>query len=148
MTTYVTNPDTTYLNKAKFRPHDRQRLRVAACEFNSANAVIAASSVMNMITIPANSIVLGATVDVKKAQADTDIKLGMTANDDYWSASIYTATNGTTIEATTVGTGGGQLYHTNAATNVTITAITNEVNTAIVVVRAVYMELDAQTAAN
>jgi hypothetical protein len=148
MTDYIAKTGSTTYNKSKFRPHDRQRVRVAQCTHNAATTAIPASNVVNVITIPANSIVLGATVDVVTGQANTDIKLGMTASDDYWSASIDTATAGTTIEPATVGTGGGQLFHTNAATNVTITAITNAVNSAVVIVRAVYVELDAQVAVN
>lgn len=148
MTDYITKTGTTTYNKSKFKPHDRQRLRVAQCTHNSAATAIPASNVVNVITIPANSIVLGATVDVSTNQANTDVKLGMTASDDYWSAVIALDANGTTIEPTTVGTGGGQLYHTNAATNVTVTAITNAINAAIITVRVPYIELDAQVAAN
>lgn len=148
MTDYITKTGSTTFNKSKFKPHDRQRLRVAACQHNAAATAVPASNVVNVITIPANSIVLGATVDVVTGQANTDVKLGMTASDDYWSAAIDTATAGTTIEPTTVGTGGGQLFHTNAATNVTITAITNAINSAVLVVRCVYVELDAQVAVN
>ena len=148
MTTYIDKTGTTSYNKAKFKPHDRQRVRVAACQHNAAATAIPASNVVNMITIPANSIILGATIDVSTVQANTDVKIGVTADDDYFSAVTALDATGTTITPTTVGTGGGQPFHTNAATNVTITAITNAINAAIVTIRVPYIELDAQVSVN
>ena len=64
-----------------------------------------------------------------------------TADDDYFSAVTALDANGTTITPTTVGTGGGQPFYTNAATNVTITAITNAINSAIITLRIPYIEV-------
>lgn len=147
MVDYIDKTGTTQLNKAKFKPHDRQKLRVASCVHNATTTAIPASNVVNVITIPADSIILGATVDVSDLQADTDIKLGMTADDDFFAAVIALDALGTTITPTTVGTGGIPFY-TNAATNVTITAVTNAINAATVTVRCVYVEMDAQVAVN
>lgn len=148
MTDYIARTGSITLNKAKFKPHDRQRLRVAAASHNASTTAIPASNVVNMINIPANSIILGATVDVSDNQADTDIKLGVTADDNVFSDATALDANGTTIIPTTIGTAQGQPYHTNAATNVIATAVSNAINSAVFTVRVVYVELDAQVAVN
>ena len=141
MTDYITRTGTPTFNKGKLKPHDRRDLRVAVVSHNATATAIPASNVVNMFTIPAQSIVLGATVDVSDNQANTDIKVGVTADDDYFSAVTALDANGTTITPTTVGTGGGQPFYTNAATNVTITAITNAINSAIITLRIPYIEV-------
>jgi hypothetical protein len=64
MTTYITKTGTTTYNKAKFKMNDRQKLRIAACQHNATTTAIPADNVVNIITIPADSIVLGVCVDV------------------------------------------------------------------------------------
>ena len=148
MTTYITRTGNQTFNKAKMKPHDRNRLRIAKASHDAASVAIPAANVVNIVQIPANSIILGVSIDVPDNQADTDIKVGVTADDDYFAAVLALDNTGTTITPTTVGTGGGMPYHTNAATNVIITAITNAINAAEIVARVPYIELDAQVAVN
>jgi len=148
MTDYITKTGTDLYNKAKFKPSDRQKLRVVECEHNATATAIPASNVVNMVTIPANCILLGATVDVSDNQANTDLIVGVTADADYFAVQLPLDANATTVTPTTIGTGGGLPYHTNAATQVIVTANANAINAAVFKVRAVYVELDAQTAVN
>ena len=145
---FITRTGTVKYNKAKFNPMDRQRLRIAKCSHNATATAIPAANVVNMIPIPADSIILGVALDVEDNQADTDLKIGLTADDDLFSAATALDANATTVAPTTIGTIQGMPYYTNAATNVIVTAVTNEINAATFTVRAVYVEVDAQASAN
>jgi len=144
MTNYITKTGTTTYNKAKFKMNDRQRLRVVACQHNATATAIPASNVVNMIFIPADSIILSVAVDVSDNQTNTDIKVGVTADDDVFSAATALDANGTTILPSSTGTAHGTMYYTNANTNIVATAVTNAINAAVFTIRAVYIEMDAQ----
>lgn len=148
MTDYIARTGTPLFNKAKFSPLDRQRVRVAKCAHNATATAIPAANVVNMIPVPADSIIMGVCVDVSDNQTNTDLKVGVTADDDVFSAATALDANGTTIVPTTIGKAQGQPYYTNAATNITVTAVTNAINSAIFTVRAVYIEVDAQASKN
>jgi len=148
MADYITRTGTPLYNKAKFSPLDRQRVRVVKCSHNASTTAIPAANVVNMIPIPADSIVLGVCLDVSDNQTNTDVKIGVTADDDVFSAGTALDANGTTIVPSTIGTAQGMPFYTNAATNVTVTGVTNAINAAVFTVRAVYIEIDAQASKN
>ena len=148
MTTFVTRTGTPLYNKARFSPLDRQRVRVVKCSHNATATAIPAANVVNMIPVPADSIIMGVCLDVSDNQTNTDLKIGVTADDDVFSAATALDANGTTIPPTTIGTAQGMPYYTNAATNIIVTPITNAVNAAVFTVRAVYIEVDAQASKN
>jgi hypothetical protein len=144
---YITRTGNVTYNKAKFKPHDRQRVRVAKVTHNATATAITASNVVNMIPIPAESVILGVSVLVSDNQTNTDIKIGVTADDDTFSAATALDANGLPLPSTT-GTLHGNPYYTNAATNIVITAVTNDINSAVITLVATYIELDAMAAHN
>lgn len=146
MVDYITRTGTPSYNKSKFKPHDRQKVRVVKVTHNAAATAIPASNVVNMVTVPADSLIIGADIFVNTLQANTSVKLGVTADDDFFQAAVPTTAAGVPV-GRTIGTGSGCLY-TNAATNVTITAITNAINAAVVTAYVSYIEMDAQVATN
>jgi len=144
---YVTlNGSITY-NKAKFKPHDRQRVRVVKSTHNFTANAVPGADVVNMIPVPAESVILGAAVLVSDAQADTDILLGVTGDPDIFSGGTDTASTGL-ILPTITGTAHGNPYYTNAALNVVLTAVTNAINSAVIDVVVTYIEMDAMKAKN
>ena len=146
MANVARNGSLTY-NKAKFKPHDRQRVRVATATHNASANSMNADDTINMVPIPAESVILGVGVLVSDNQANTDIKIGTSSDDDLFSAATALDANGL-IPPTTTGTAHGQPFYTNAATNVMATAVTNAINAATFTLVCTYIEMDAMKAVN
>jgi hypothetical protein len=146
MTDYITRTGTPVYNRYRKKQSKDMGVidvpvRIVKVSHNATATAIPASNVINMIPIPANSIILNAWLLIEDAQADTDIKIGVTADDDVFVAAAPLDATGIVLPATT-GTSLTGGYFTNAATNITITAITNAINSAIITVVAAYLAMD------
>jgi hypothetical protein len=141
MTTYVTlNGSQTYTRNYD-QPHDRPAVIVTKSTHNFTANSAAADAVVNFLAIPAESVILGVSVNVDSKQDNTDVKVGITADDDAFATALDTATNGASIRPTTIGKVQGQPLYTNAATNVIVTAVSNEINACTLTVVATYIKL-------
>jgi len=87
MTTYVALNGTPVYNRAKYKPHDKTIVRVAKATHNAAANAVASASVVNMITIPANSVILGVwgqvAVDSAAPNVELDIGLSNAGGQEY-----------------------------------------------------------------
>ena len=143
MVTYAPSATTTTtFNRAKFKPHDKNILRVAKSTFNAAaNSIPATAQTVNCMTIPANSIILAVNIDVTTAEgADTGADIGLTGGAEFQSdANAAVATQSVML---------GVPYLLTSGKKVTITANAAALNNAIIDVYATYVELDSLTVAS
>lgn len=136
----ILNGTVTY-NKSKFKPHDRQKLRVAKVTHNCAANSITAGNAVAMVPMPKDSILLSATLQVA------------TVEDSAALASLGYAEDGETF----VSNANAQVaavnpclvsgYWYNAAGNVYL-SVDNACDTMVATVLVTYIEMDAQVAAN
>lgn len=125
------------------KDHVRQEVIVVKAQHNFEANAVAANNTVNYFQIPANSVILGVNVNVDSKQDNTDIKVGTGGDDDTFSTATDTATNGASIRPTTIGKAQGQPVYVNAATNIMVTAITNEINAALISLVCTYVRVDA-----
>jgi len=144
-------------NKAKFKPHDRQRVRVVKGTWNAAaDGTLDAGNgdYLDIITVPAAAIILGVSLDVTTAEtADGTCDIGVAGADITNDLDLYydAAPLDSAYSVPPTGVGGIVFTGGNEATiRVTATTDTNDVDLDGVVmdVYCVYMELDAQVAKN
>jgi len=83
--TYVTANGTASYNRAKYKPHDKTILRIARNSHNAAANVVANGSIVNMVTIPADSVLVGAWCEivVDSAAANVEINLGLVGGAEF-----------------------------------------------------------------
>jgi len=62
--TYVVTNGTAAYNRAKYIPHDKTIIRIARNTHNAAANNVATGSIVNMITIPAESILLNVATEI------------------------------------------------------------------------------------
>lgn len=150
-------PNSVKYNKAKFKPHDRQHLRVAKGSWDAAvDGTLDAGTddTLPIVTVPKNCIILGCSITVGTAEtANGTIDIGVTGtyiNDDldlYYDALPIVGT--TTYANTGVG---GSVFTGAGDVEVTVTATTDtadvDIDGAQFDVYVTYVELDAQVAAN
>lgn len=150
-------PNAVKYNKAKFKPHDRQKVRVAKGTWAAAtDGTLDAGDgdTLDIVTVPANCIILGVSLQVETAEtANGTIDVGVTGTGvtddlDLWYDALNIASTGVkpnTGVGGTVFTGA-----TSAAVRVTATTDTADVDIdgAKFHVFVTYMELDAQVAVN
>lgn len=150
-------PNAMVFNKAKFKPHDRQRLRVAKGTWNAAvDGTLDAGNAdtLDIVTVPANCIILSVTLDVITAEtANGTVDIGCTGTyitDDldlwYDGASLATA-----VAVPNNGVG-GTIMTGDGTVDVRVTATTDgadvDIDGAKFDVYVTYLELDAQVAKN
>ena len=73
--TYLTSPFTTApsFNKAKFKPHDRQKLRIMKVTTSTnLNAIAKADQAVNVAYIPSECIVLGGQMEITTQSDNVD----------------------------------------------------------------------------
>jgi hypothetical protein len=133
---------TVSYNKAKFKPHDRQKLRIAKVTHNCAANSLTAGNAIAMIPIPAGAVVLAATLKVD------------TVEDSAAALSVGVAEDGTTFvsgaNAQTANLISPSLvcgYPFASAGNIYLSS-NAACNTLVATVTAVYVEGDAQVAVN
>ena len=62
--TYVVANGTAAYNRAKYKPHDKTIIRIARNTHNAAANNVATGSIINMITIPAECVLLGVATEI------------------------------------------------------------------------------------
>lgn len=145
MTAYVTVTGTATYNRAKYKPHDKHLVRIAKNTHNAAATTIPDGQYVNMITIPANSLVLGVwgmiAADSNLADAELDIGLG---DGSQYGAKVETdGTAGTVASAECL----DNVTWCKAANRVTIGASNSaDVNAGSYTVVAAWIELDSLAA--
>lgn len=140
MTTYADVTGTAAYNRAKFKPHDKNRIRMVKIEHNFAATSLASSEVMNCITVPANSIVIGAwgvmTTDSSLADAHVDLGYGAGGNEYASNAD----TNSTTM---LVAASAQNVEFKKTANIVQLEASNGEnINAGVIEIICAYIELD------
>ena len=140
---YVTTPFTTgpKFNKAKFKPHDRQRLRLMKVTTSTnLNAIAAANQAVNVAYIPSECIVLGGQMQISTKSDDVD---GL----------VSLKFDGKTLVSSADPNVAAVLSFPNSGTycnagNVSILGNAALTNAVISNVYIAYLELDAQTSTN
>jgi len=146
MTTYADVTGTAAYNRAKFKPHDKNRIRMAKIEHNFSATSVAGDEVVNCITIPANSIVIGAwgkmTTDSSLADAHLDLQYGATG-------AAYASNADTNSTTMLVAASAQNVEFKKTANIITIEASNgvNDVNAGVVEIICAYIELDSLGAA-
>jgi hypothetical protein len=137
----ILNGAVTY-NKAKFKPHDRQKVRVAKVTHNCEANSLTAGNAIAMIPIPIGAVVLSAslTVDTVEDSAAV-ISLGVAEDGTTFVSGANAQTASLVSPSLVCG------YPFSAAGNIYLSA-DNACDTLVVTVTAVYVETDAQTAIN
>jgi len=130
-------------NRAKFKPHERNSIRVTKCHLDCPNGNIAATAQsVNVATIPAGALVLSVNIDVTTSEAaDVGIDVGMDAGDEFADdLNVHTVAGQSVMLAPTH-------YCANTG-KVTITTDGAGLANAIIDVYTTYIELDSVSAAN
>ena len=145
--TYVAVNGTAAYNRAKYKPHDKTLIRIGQNTHNAAANAVAAASLVNMVTIPANSVLIGAwceiVVDSAAANVEVDLGLAGGAEFDDGFESNQAAGTVTTPESDQ------NVTFVKAANQVTLVPNNAlEWNTGTLKVTACWIELDALGAAN
>ena len=150
-------PNSMVYNKAKYKPHDRNKFRVAKGSWDAAvDGTLDAgdSDTLPIVTVPKNCIILGVSLTVETAEtANGTIDVGVSGtyiNDDldlYYDALPIVST------LTFANTGvGGSVFTGAGDVEVTVTATTDtadiDIDGAKFHVFVTYIELDAQAAKN
>ena len=144
--TYVTVNGTAAYNRAKYKPHDKTLLRIARNTHNAAANVVAAASIVNMVTIPANSVLVGAWAEilVDSAAADVEMDLGLAGGTEF-DASFESNQAAGTITSPEAD---DNCTFVRAANQVTLVPTNSlEWNTGTIQVTACWIELDSLGAA-
>ena len=149
MTTYVALNGTPTYNRAKYKPHDKTLVRIGKATHNAAANAVASASVVNMLTIPANSVIIGVwgQVAVDSAAADVELDIGLSnAGGEEYGAKVETnAAAGTVAAAECL----DNAAFVASATTIGLQASNSlEWNTGSYTVIAAWIELDAITALN
>lgn len=150
-------PNAVKYNKAKFKPHDRQRVRVAKGSWNAATdgtLDAGAGDTLDIITVPAQSIILGCVLYVSTAEtANGTVDIGIVGDDiandtDFY----YDAVALSTADTIPNNNLGGIVYTGSSSVAIRITATTDtadvDIDGAVFDVYVTYIELDAQVAKN
>lgn len=139
--TYVTVTGTAAYNRAKYKPHDKTLLRIARVTHNAAATAVASAAIVNMITIPANSVLLGAwaEITVDSAAADVEMDLGLAGGTEFDASFESNQTAGTITSPE----GDDNCTFVRAANQVTLVPTNSlEWNTGSIQVTACWIELD------
>jgi len=150
-------PNAMKLNKAKFKPQDRQKLRVAKGSWAAAtDGTLNAGDgdTLDIVTVPADCMIIGVSLHVRTAEgANGTVDIGATGTDitddlDLWYDAISLA-----VTTTQPNNGiGGALYTGTSAVDVRVTATTDgadvDIDGAVFDVFVTYVELDAQASTN
>lgn len=147
MTTYATVSGTAGYNRAKYKPHDKNRVRMAKIQHNFAATEMPAGDVINCLTIPANSVVIGAwaVFTTKSSLGDAEISLGWkTAGTEY---DAKGETEGTVPFATSPISDQNVEFKKTANILQMNASNTLDVNAGVVDVVAAWIELDSLGAA-
>lgn len=150
-------PNAMKYNKAKFKPHDRQRVRVAKGSWDAAtDGTLDAGDgdTLPIVTVPKDCVILGVTCDIETAEtANGTVDIGATGT--YITDDLDLWYDALAIDATLSkpNTGvGGALFTGAGDVEVTVTATTDtadvDIDGALFHVYVTYMELDAQAASN
>jgi len=144
-------------NKAKFKPHDRQRVRVVKGTWNAAaDGTLDAGNgdYLDIVTVPADCVIMGVSLHVDTAEgANGTVDIGVVGADivndtDLW----YDAGSLATADTVPNNGVGGMVYTGSNSATVRVTATTDgadvDIDGAKFDVYCVYMELDAQVAKN
>lgn len=133
---------TVKYNKSKFKPHDRQKLRIAKVTHNCAANSLTAGNAIAMIPIPAGAIVLAASLEVDTVEDSASlISLGV-AEDGTTFVSSANAQSANLVSPSLVCG-----YPFTAAGNIYMST-DNACDTLVATVTAVYVETDAQVSVN
>jgi hypothetical protein len=140
---YVTSPYSAAptFNKAKFKPHDRQRTRImkVTCSTNL-NAIAAANQAVNVAYIPSECIVLGGQMEITTQSDNVDGKISLAFDDK-----TLVASGDPNVAAVLSFPNSGRLCNAGNVSIVGNAALTNCVVSNIYIA---YVELDAQVANN
>ncbi len=141
--TYATVTGTAAYNRAKYKPHDKNRVRMAKIEHNFAATTVAAGTIVNCITIPANSVVIGAwaVMTTTSALANAEIDLGYGAGGAEYDAKGETS--GTAPFVTSALSDDNVTFQKSANIIAIQASNTLDVNAGVVDVIAAWIELDA-----
>lgn len=133
---------TVKYNKAKFRPWDRQTLRVAKVTHNCAANSLTAGNAIAMVPIPAGAVVLSASLKVDTVEDSAAlISLGIAEDGTTFVSGANAQTANLVSPSLVCG------YPFNAAGNVYLSA-DNACNTLVTTVTVVYIETDAFKSVN
>lgn len=150
-------PNAMVYNKAKFKPHDRNRLRVAKGSWAAAtDGTLDAGNAdtLDIVTVPANCIILSVSLDVTTAEgANGTVNIGVTGTgitddlDLYYDGGALSSATGVPNNGV-----GGSIFTGATPVDVRVTATTDgadvDIDGAVFDVYVVYIELDAQVAVN
>lgn len=141
---YVTCNGTVTYNRAKYKPHDKHIVRIAKVTHNAAALKVPANSIVNMIDIPANSIVLGAwgMISTDSNLANAEVNLGYAGGSEYGVDVETDGTAGTVSAAECT----DNVHWVKAANQITMTPNDAELNAGAYMVMAAWIELDSLTA--
>jgi len=129
-------------NRAKYKPHDKLPIRVAKAAINFAAGVCGADQTVNVITIPAGSVILAVNLDVTTIEGGAvpiDIGFGE-AGEQFLSNGVCNTAAQTVCL--------GVPYLIQSATKITATPDATALSTAVIDIYACYIEFDSLTAAN
>lgn len=141
MTTYADVTGTAAYNRAKFKPHDKNRIRMVKVEHNFAATSMASGEVINCMTIPANSVVIGAwaVMTTTSSLANAEIDLGFATGGAEFDAKGET--NGTSV---TSAISDQNIEFKKSANIIQIEASNSlDVNAGVVEIVCAYIELDS-----
>lgn len=141
--TYVTVTGTAAYNRAKYKPHDKNRVRMAKIQHNFAATNMNAAEIINCITIPANSVVIGAwaVMTTTSALANAELDLGWGAGGEEYDAKGETSG---TAPFVTSALSDQNIEFQKSANIIAIQASnTLDINAGVVDVIAAWIELDS-----
>ena len=139
--TYVTCNGTAAYNRAKYKPHDKTLVRVGRNTHNSAANNVADSSIVNMISIPANSILLCVATEilVDSAVANDEFDVGLAGGVEFGSELESNAAAGTIAVPECL----DNPTFVKAANTITMTSNGETMDAGTVQVTACWIELDS-----
>lgn len=143
--TYVTCNGTAAYNRAKYKPHDKNLLRIGRNTHNSAANNVATASVVNMITIPANSILICVATEilVDSNVANDEFDVGLGGGVEFGSELESNAAAGTIAVPESL----DNVRYVKAANVITLTSNGETMDAGTVQVTACWIELDSLGAA-
>jgi hypothetical protein len=144
--TYATVTGTAAYNRAKYKPHDKHLVRIARNSHNAEATNLANGVIVNMIEIPANSLLLGCwvTITVDSEEADSEFDVGLAGGAEFADGIEGNQTAGTLASAESL----DNVRKVVAANQITLMPNNgNAMNAGTVQVEAAWIELDSLGAA-
>ncbi len=128
-------------NRAKYKPHDKSILRVTKGHLDcTGTGNIGADQAVNVVTIPAGSVVLAVGINVTTDDTnDTPFDVGFGEAGEQFVSNANVGNTGTHTVL-------GVPYLIQTATNITLTPDSAAINNGIIDIYATYIEFDSLTA--